>query len=370
MLENFRFDKKNNAVIVALQLPEAPDNETGASAEELQMLAATLGISVVKIFIQKKARIESEFFIGRGKIAEIKQFVIDNKIDAVLFDNELTGVQERNIEKFLDVTIFSRTEIILNIFKRRAKTNEAKLQVQYASLEYMLPRLRNRWDHFSRVEGGIGMRGGEGEKQLELDRRMIKEQMARIRTKLKKVDVQMKNKRKGRIEASQVSLVGYTNAGKTSLLNVLSKSELYAENMLFSTLDSTVRKVYINDGLTVLVNDTVGFINKLPHSLVVSFKSTLDEILNSRLLLHVIDSSSHNINGNIESVNRVLEEIGADKIPVIRVFNKIDLLQNGHSDIIMEHKDDDLFISVRKKNGIDLLKQKIAVFFSQSVLNR
>jgi GTP-binding protein HflX len=363
MLESFSFDKKNNAIVVALELPSASDNETDASVEELELLAKTLGLSVKKIFIQKKSRVEPEFFIGRGKIAEIKKYVDENTIDAVLFDNELSGIQERNIEKFLGVTIFSRTEIILNIFNRRAKTNEAKLQVQYASLEYMLPRLRNRWDHFSRVEGGIGMRGGEGEKQIELDKRMVKNQMSKIKERLLKVDVQMKNKRKKRFDANQVSLVGYTNAGKTSLLNVLAKTSQVAQNMLFTTLDSTVRKVYINDDLTILLNDTVGFINKLPHSLVASFKSTLDEILNSKLLLHIIDSSSKSIVKNIDSVNRVLEEIGANNLPVIRIFNKTDLLQNGLKDIIIELDENDLFISVKEKTGMVELKEKISDFF-------
>jgi len=227
----------------------------------------------------------------------------------------------------------------------------------------MSPRLRNLWDHFSRVEGGIGLRGGEGEKQLELDKRILKNQMSKIKDRLKKVDVQMKNRRKNRDGLNQVSLVGYTNAGKTSLINVLAKIELYAENMLFSTLDSTVRKVYINDNLTILLNDTVGFINKLPHGLVVSFKSTLEEILNSRLLLHVIDASSPNIVKNIESVNKVLEEIGALSMPTIRIFNKIDLLKNGKSDIMIETSQNDVFISTLNKTGIDILKSKIEEFF-------
>jgi GTPase len=366
MLDGFSFEKKNSAIIVALQLPDASDNDTDASAEELKLLARTLGLTVVKTFIQKKSKIEPEFFIGRGKMAEIKQYIEANRIDAVLFDNELSGIQERNIEDFLKTTIFGRTEIILSIFSRRARTSEARLQVQYASLEYMMPRLRNRWDHFSRVEGGIGLRGGEGEKQLELDRRMIKNQMSRIKDKLKKVDMQMKSKRKSRLSSNQVSLVGYTNAGKTSLLNLLAKSDLFAENMLFSTLDSAVRKVYINDDLTVLMNDTVGFINKLPHSLVASFKSTLDEITNSRLLIHVIDSTSKNIDKNIKSVNGVLEEIGALNIPTIRVFNKIDALQNGPSDILIEHDESDIFISVKEKTGIGDLKKMIGDFFQKT----
>ncbi len=363
MIDTFRFDKPNNVIVVNLKLPEVSEEENNYSIEEVKLLAGTLGFNVVETFIQHKNRIESDYYVGKGKLEEIKLFVDDNKIDAVLFDNELTGVQERNIEKFLGVTIFGRTEIILNIFSRRARTNEAKLQVELASMEYMAPRLRNLWDHFSRIQGGIGSRGGEGEKQLELDKRILKNRISKIKDKLKKIDVQMSNRRKNRENANQVSLVGYTNAGKTSLMNLLSKSELFAENMLFSTLDSTIRKVYINDDLTILLNDTVGFINKLPHNLVVSFHSTLDEIKNSKLILHVIDSSSSNINTNINSVNKVLEEIEATSIPTIRVFNKTDLLTGGVGDIMTEKKENDIFISVKEKIGIDNLKQKIADFF-------
>ena len=365
MLENFRFDKPNNAIIVNLKLHTVSAEENNYSIEEIKLLAGTLGFTVVETFIQHKNHIESDYYIGKGKLEEIKEFVENNKIDVVLFDNELTGVQERNIEKFLNTTIFGRTEIILNIFSRRARTTEAKLQVELASMEYMFPRLKNLWDHFSRIQGGIGSRGGEGEKQLELDRRMVKDKISKIKDKLKKIDVQMSNRRKNREDANQVSLVGYTNAGKTSLMNLLSKSELFAENMLFSTLDSTIRKVYISDDLTILLNDTVGFINKLPHSLVVSFRSTLDEIKNSKLIIHVIDGSSSNINTNIDSVNKVLEDIDANTIPIIRVFNKIDLLKNGIGDIMTEKKDDDLFISVKNKVGIDFLKEKISTFFEK-----
>ncbi|HOV15876.1 MAG TPA: GTPase HflX, partial [Spirochaetota bacterium] len=325
MLENFRFDRPNNVIVVNLKLPSVSVEENNYSIEEIKLLSGTLGFTIVETFIQHRHRFESDYYIGKGKLEEIKTFLENNKIDAVIFDNELTGVQERNLEKYLNTTIFGRTEIILNIFSRRARTNEAKLQVELASMEYMLPRLRNLWDHFSRIQGGIGSRGGEGEKQLELDKRIVKDKISKIKDKLEKIDVQMKNRRKNREDANQVSLVGYTNAGKTSLMNLLSKSELFAENMLFSTLDSTIRKVYINDELTILLSDTVGFINKLPHSLVVSFKSTLDEIKNSKLIIHVIDGSSANIKTNINSVNKVLEEIEANQIPTIRVFNKIDL---------------------------------------------
>ena len=359
MLEEFSFDKVNTAVAVSLKLPETTSIEVSSSLEELKFLAKTLGINIIESFTQSKSNIEPNYFIGKGKLDEIKAFIKDNEVDAVLFDNELTGIQERNLEKYLDKIIFGRTEIILNIFYKRAATKEAKLQVQLACLEYLKPRLKNRWDHFSRVEGGIGMRGGEGEKQLELDRRMIDNQIHTVKTRLKKVDVQMSNRRKKRASANIVSLVGYTNAGKSTLFNLLSKAGVLSENMLFSTLDPTIRRVYINDNLTILLSDTIGFINKLPHSLVASFKSTLEEILQSRLVLHVIDASSPNVMNNIRCVNETLKEIEAHKIPHIRVFNKVDLLPNGAADCIVSREHGDIFISALNNKGIDKLKDKI-----------
>ena len=365
MLESkFSFEKNRNVILVGIKLPKDDIVDVDNSLNELSLLAKTLGLNVIHSFIQNRAFISSDYFIGKGKLEEIKQFISENCIESVIFDNDLSGIQERNLEKFLGITIFSRTEIILNIFNKRAKTNEAKLQVQLASLEYMRPRLKNRWDHFSRVEGGIGMRGGEGEKQLELDRRMIKEQIDRIKKKLDNVDIQMKNRRKKRYDKNLVSIVGYTNAGKSSLMNLLSKSELYVEDMLFATLDSTVRKVYINDNLNILLTDTVGFINKIPHGLVASFKSTLDEILLSNLIIHVIDISSHSIQTNIKSVNSVLEEIGANNIPTITVYNKVDLLDDFNSQIANTTDKNEVYISVKNKIGIDILKHKIADFFS------
>jgi GTP-binding protein HflX len=362
-MEKLQLNKINKAVAVSVQNPENEDYEIVSSLNELEMLSKSLNIVVLEKFIQKKSNIDPAYYIGKGKLDEIKSFVMNNKIDVVLFDNELSGIQERNIEKYLGCNVLGRTEIILNIFNKRAKTNEAKLQIQLASLEYMLPRLKNRWDHFSRVEGGIGMRGGEGEKQIELDRRMLKDQISVIKSRLKKVDRQMANRRKNRIDKNLVSLVGYTNAGKTTLFNLLSREKKQAKDMLFTTLDSTIRKVYIDNDLSILLSDTVGFINKLPHTLVSSFKSTLDEVNSSKLLIHVIDVSSPLIKQNIESVDNVLKEINADKIPVIRVFNKKDLLINGKSDVIINHYDGDVYISALKNDGIEILKKRIKNFF-------
>ena len=362
MLENFSFEKNRRTIIIALKLPTINDFDFYNSIEEMKLLASTLGLEVLNVFVQKKEKISPDFFIGRGKLEEVKKYIELNKIDSAIFDNELTGVQERNLEKILGVTIFGRTEIILNIFNKRAKTNEAKLQVKLASMEYLLPRLRNRWDHFSRIEGGIGLRGGEGEKQIELDKRIIKNEIAKIKKKLSQLEIQMDNRRKNRTNVNLVSLVGYTNAGKSSLMNFLAKSNQFVENMLFATLDNTVRRVYINENLTILLNDTVGFINKLPHSLVASFKSTLKEIVSSKLLLHVIDISSPAMNTHIKSVEAVLQEIGADNIPVIKVYNKIDLIDIDNY-IDLNNTDNSVFISVKENIGIDRLKELIVRHF-------
>ena len=361
--DKLNFDFQNlTAVVVSLKTGETTHEEIDYSVSEIIQLAKTLGVTIKNKFIQSRKFIDSAYYIGQGKLEQIRLYMIENNIDILIFDNELSGIQERNIEKFVGKPILDRTAIILNIFKKRAKSNEAKLQVELAALEYQMPRLRNMWTHFSRSEGVVGIRGGEGEKQLELDKRMIKNRITAITKRLAKIDTQMKTRRKKRSSSRNVSLAGYTNAGKTSLMNLLSKKTLFAENMMFSTIDSTVRKVYINDDLSVLLNDTVGFINKLPCSLVASFKSTLDEILGADLILHVIDISSEFAQEHINSVEQILREIGADHIPVIKVYNKADLLgdmvENG-----MHISNDDILISTYTKQGIDILKERISQFF-------
>lgn len=361
--DKLNFDFQNlTAVVVSLKTGETTYEEIDYSVSEIIQLAKTLGVTIKNKFIQSRKFIDSAYYIGQGKLEEIRLYMIENDIDILIFDNELSGIQERNIEKFVGKPILDRTAIILNIFKKRAKSNEAKLQVELAALEYQMPRLRNMWTHFSRSEGVVGIRGGEGEKQLELDKRMIKNRITAITKRLAKIDTQMKTRRKKRSSSRNVSLAGYTNAGKTSLMNLLSKKTLFAENMMFSTIDSTVRKVYINDDLSVLLNDTVGFINKLPCSLVASFKSTLDEILGADLILHVIDISSEFAQEHINSVEQILREIGADHIPVIKVYNKADLLDNmieSGTHILP----DDILISTYTKQGIDTLKERIHQFF-------
>lgn len=361
------FDITNlSAVIVGVKTDKDTNYQVLQSIEEIKQLAKTLGVKIDNVFLQNRPQIDPAYFLGSGKLEEIKEYAKANSIDIIIFDNELSGIQERNLEKFLEKKIYDRTSIILNIFKKRARSNEAKLQVELAASEYMLPRLKHLWTHFSRSEGIVGIRGGEGEKQLELDKRIINDRIIAIKKKLLKIDVQMKTRRKKRADSNTVSLVGYTNAGKTSLMNLLSKKVLLAENMMFSTIDSTIRKVYIDDELTILLNDTVGFINKLPHSLVASFKSTLDEILNSNLIIHVIDSSAENIESHINSVNKVLDEIGANEIPVIRVFNKVDLLDDMLTGIATPINESDILLSTYTKQGIDTLKEKIKQHFSNN----
>ena len=358
--ENINFDTKNlRACVLSVRVGNETEALHKQSVEEICQLARTLGINIENIFTQYRLKPDPKFFAGRGKVEELIEYINDREIELILFDNEITGIQERNLEHATNKKIYDRTSIILEIFRKRARTNQAKLQVELASIEYMLPRLKNLWTHFSRSEGIIGIRGGEGEKQLELDRRIIKERMSSIKKKLKKTEVQAQTRRKKRSNNQFiVSLVGYTNAGKTSLMNLMSKNNLIAEDLLFSTIDSTIRKVYINEQCTFLLNDTVGFINKLPHSLVASFKSTLDEINNSSLVLHVIDSSSEYANEHIQAVEEVLEEINATAIPRIRVFNKIDLLDEVSFSVINSKKDD-LFISTYSEEGIRELKDRI-----------
>lgn len=363
MIDQHDVKKIKTGVVINVQLPSESDFDNQQSIEEIKSLSNTLGIEIIDVFTQKRKKISPSHFIGTGKLDEVKEYIKDKKVDSVIFDNEISGIQERNLEKYLDIPILSRTGVILNIFQTRAQTNEAKLQVELASMEYSLPRLRNLWTHFSRVEGGIGLRGGEGEKQLELDKRMIQSKINKIKKRLSKVDVQMKTRRKRRLELNTVSLAGYTNAGKTSLMNHLTNKKLLAKDMLFSTLGSNINKVYINDDLQIIMNDTVGFIKKLPHNLVASFKSTLDEITNSRLILHVIDASSPYIENNIKSVNDVLNEIDASEIKMIRVFNKMDLIDNNKMNIQTKTNEDDIFISTYTGFGINNLKEKIVDFF-------
>lgn len=290
--------------------------------DELEFLAYTAGGEVLKRFTQKMDVPNPKTFIGTGKLEEVKNFVNENEVGVAIFDDELTPAQQKNIEKILQCKIIDRTNLILDIFAQRAQTSYARTQVELAQYEYLLPRLAGMWTHLERQRGGIGMRG-PGETEIETDRRIVRDRISLLKDKLKKIDRQMEVQRGNRGSLVRVALVGYTNVGKSTLMNVISKSDVFAENKLFATLDTTVRKVVIGN-LPFLLTDTVGFIRKLPTQLVESFKSTLDEVREADLLLHVVDISHPSFEHHIDSVEKILEEIGSADKPTVMVFNKID----------------------------------------------
>ena len=313
-------------VLVGVITKEQNEEKSREYLDELEFLTYTAGGEVEKRFTQKLEYPNPKTFIGSGKLEEVKGFIRDHKIDTVIFDDELNPAQLRNIEKFLDCKVLDRTNLILDIFAQRAQTSYARTQVELAQCQYLLPRLTRMWTHLERQKGGIGLRG-PGETEIETDRRIIRDKITLLKKKLAKIDRQMSVQRKNRGKMVRVALVGYTNVGKSTLMNVISKSDVFAENKLFATLDTTVRKVVVKN-IPFLLTDTVGFIRKLPTQLVESFKSTLDEVREADLLLHVVDISHSNFEDHIDSVNSIIEEItpkGEKKQkPTIMVFNKID----------------------------------------------
>ena len=310
--------------------------------DELAFLASTYGVETKKLFTQKLEKADKATFIGKGKLSEVKTYIVENKIDIVIFDDELTPSQQRNLEKELGVKILDRTTLILEIFSQRAQTAHAKTQVELAQMQYLLPRLTGMWTHLERQRGGTGTRGGAGEKEIETDRRIARDKIAQLKEDLKIIDKQMATQRKNRGEFVRVALVGYTNVGKSTIMNMISKSEVFAENKLFATLDTTVRKVTI-DNLFFLLCDTVGFIRKLPTQLVESFKSTLDEVREADVLLHVVDISHPNFEDQINVVRQTLIDIGAGDKPTILIFNKIDAFK-------YIKKDEDDLTPITKEN--------------------
>ena len=309
-------------VLIGAITAKTTESEVNEYLRELEFLAFTAGGEVKKIFKQKINHINSKTFLGKGKIHQIRDFIADNAVETAIFDDELTPSQQKNLEEHLCCKIVDRTNLILTIFALRAKTAIAKIQVELAQHQYFLPRLTNLWTHLSKQKGGIGMRG-PGEKEIETDRRIIRQQISLLKKKLEKIDKQMTTQRKGRNQLVRVSLIGYTNAGKSTIMNSLSKSNVLAEDKLFATLDTTVRKVVIKN-LPFLLSDTVGFIRKLPTQLIKAFKSTLDEVHESDLLIHVIDISNPNFEKHIEAVQKTLQEINCVNKKQIMVFNKID----------------------------------------------
>ena len=312
------------AILIGLITPDVTQEQAYEYLDELAFLADTAGAKPVRNFTQKLPHPDNKTFLGKGKIEEVRLFAEEEEIKLIIFDDDLNPSQIRNIEKIFgeDTKILDRSNLILDIFASRAQTAQARTQVELAQYQYLLPRLTRMWTHLERQKGGIGMRG-PGETQIETDRRIIKDKIALLKKKLEKIDKQSFTRRKGRQDMIRVALVGYTNAGKSTLMNTLAKSDIFAENKLFATLDTTVRKVVIGN-LPFLLTDTVGFIRKLPHQLVESFKSTLDEVRESDLLVHVVDISNPNFEDQLETVNKTIIELGVTDKPTLIVFNKID----------------------------------------------
>ena len=316
--------KDYKAVFVGIIKQNDDERKVLEYLEELEFLAETAGAKGDKKFVQKVDKPDGATYIRSGKLEEIAEYCKENDIDYVIFDDELTGIQQRNIEKIVKTAaVIDRTSLILEIFTQRARTSYAKLQVELARYNYMLPRLAGMWTHLERQRGGMGARGGMGEKQIEIDRRIVKERISKLKDQLAKVDKQMAVQRSNRGQLVRLSLVGYTNVGKSTLMNLLAKTDVFAENKLFATLDTTVRKVVI-ENCPFLLSDTVGFIRKLPTQLVEAFKSTLDEVREADVLLHVVDISHPDFEEQMEVVNRTLKEIDAANKPVLVIFNKID----------------------------------------------
>ena len=364
-------------ILVGVITKETTEEQVTEYLNELEFLAETAGAETIKHFTQKIEYPNPRTYVGSGKLFEIAEFIKANEIDIAIFDDELSPSQMRNIEKEFNIRILDRTNLILDIFAKRAQTAHAKTQVELAQYQYLLPRLTGLWTHLERQRGGIGLRG-PGEKEIETDRRIIREQIAKLKEDLIKIDKQKTQQRKNRGKLVRISLVGYTNVGKSTLMNVLCKSSVFAENKLFATLDTTVRKIVI-ENLPVIIADTVGFIRKLPHHLVESFKSTLDEVRESDILLHIIDISHANYEEQIEVVQKTLSELNVADKTTLLVFNKIDnyqfitkdeydLTEDGKEHLSLDalkkywkaqNSNPCLFISAKNKENIDILKNTI-----------
>ena len=369
-------NEQENAVLVGLVYKEQTEQQLNEYLDELTFLAETAGAVTIRRFIQKLPHPDSKTFVGKGKLEEIKNFIqLKGNIHMVIFDDELTGSQIQNIEKELEVKIIDRSDLILDIFARRAKTAQAKTQVELAQYQYILPRLKGMWKHLERQGGGVGTRG-PGETEIETDRRIVKDKISLLRKRLLEIDKQAFTQRKDRGEFIRVALVGYTNVGKSTLMNVLSKSDVFAENKLFATLDTTTRKV-VFEQTPFLLSDTVGFIRKLPHHLVESFKSTLDEVREADILLHVVDISHQQYEEQLNVVNKTLAELNVSEKPTVTIFNKLDKYEEQVFDQWLEEdvkkeilhdlkqrwqnetKDNCVFVSATEKTNMDGLRQTI-----------
>lgn len=364
---------EKKAILVAVATPKTHTEETDEHLAELAFLAETAGITTINTFVQKLPHPDVRSFVGSGKLSEIKEFVAANNVTSVLFDDDLSPSQLRNLEKEFNpdkleptVRVYDRSLLILDIFVLRAQSAQARTQVELAMNQYLLPRLTRMWTHLERQRGGTGTRGGSGEREIETDRRVIKTRITILKEELEKIDKQRQTQRKSRSNVVRVALVGYTNVGKSTLMNLLSKANVKAENKLFATVDATVRKVVLND-IPFLLSDTVGFIRKLPHHLIESFKSTLDEVRESDLLLHVVDAAHPFHDNHIEVVSNTLAELGAGNIPVVLVLNKVDLLEKNDEQSLNELRgyyktkgfSNVIFVSATTKLNVDELRQVV-----------
>lgn len=352
-------EEKEYAVLVGIIYPDLGEATAQEHLDELEFLAYTAGAEPIKRFTQRLQHPDSRTFIGKGKVEEIRAYLERHEeVNMVIFDDDLSGKQTNTLEEALKVKIVDRSSLILDIFARRAQTAQAKTQVELAQMKYLLPRLRGLWTHLERQRGGIGMRG-PGETQIETDRRIVQQRIKNLELRLQEIDRQARTQRKTRGELVRVALVGYTNVGKSTLMNLLSKSEVLAENKLFATLDTTVRKVVFNY-IPFLLSDTVGFIRKLPHHLVESFKSTLDEVRESDILLHVVDISHPQYEDHVKTVRSTLEELGAADKPAIMVFNKIDLFRERYFDQLLQPSERE---EIERE-----LREKLAHLYGENVL--
>lgn len=378
--------EEETAVIVGLISQKYTEEQSMEHLAELEFLAETAGAHIRKTFIQRLKHPDTRTFVGKGKAEEIEEYVKFHEIDMIIFDDDLSGKQTNMLEEQMECKILDRSTLILDIFANRAQTAQAKTQVELAQMQYMLPRLRGMWTHLERQKGGIGMRG-PGEKEIETDRRIVRKKISQLKEKLNKIDMQARTRRKNRGDMIRVALVGYTNVGKSTIMNVLGKAEVLAENKLFATLDTTVRKVVV-DRMPFLLSDTVGFIRKLPHHLVESFKSTLDEVRESDLLIHVIDISHPQHEEHLAVVQETLKDLGVEDMPVLHIFNKMDLyLENNLDEFLLEEekegvvremkenwqietKNSACFISAVTKEGMDELKVRLKDIINELYIKR
>lgn len=378
--------EEETAVIVGVISDKYTEEQSMEHLAELEFLAETAGANVRKIFVQKLKHPDTRTFVGKGKAEEVEEYVKFHEIDMIIFDDDLSGKQTNMLEEMMECKILDRSTLILDIFANRAQTAQAKAQVELAQMQYMLPRLRGMWTHLERQKGGIGMRG-PGEKEIETDRRIVRKKISFLKEKLEKIDMQSQTRRKNRGDMVRVALVGYTNVGKSTIMNVLGKAEVLAEDKLFATLDTTVRKVVV-DRMPFLLSDTVGFIRKLPHHLVESFKSTLDEVRESDLLIHVVDISHPQYQEQLEVVRQTLKDLGVEDIPVLHIFNKMDLyIQNNLDEFLLdeeregvvrelkehwqiETKNSACFISAITQEGMDELKERLKEIIDKIYVKR